>query len=128
MNFIAIGTSGVGKSTLINEIFGEQIAKEGMGTRTTLESKKYESKLVPFLSVLDTMGTEIGSGHRLIDVLQETLQQITQKLNSNDPNEHIHCILYCTTSNRFFPDELDVILKLREKYDGKKITYSNCVH
>jgi len=121
MNFIAIGTSGVGKSTLINEIFGEQIAKEGMGTRTTLESKKYESKLVPFLSVLDTMGTEIGSGHRLIDVLQETLQQITQKLNSNDPNEHIHCILYCTTSNRFFPDELDVILKLREKYDGKKL-------
>jgi len=121
MNFIAIGTSGVGKSTLINEIFGEKIAKEGMGTRTTLESKKYESKLVPFLSVLDTMGTEIGSGHRLIDVLRETLEQITKKLNSNDPNEHIHCILYCTTSNRFFPDELDVILKLREKYDGKKL-------
>ena len=121
MNFIAIGTSGVGKSTLINEIFGEKIAKEGMGTRTTLESKKYESKLVPFLSVLDTMGTEIGSGHRLIDVLQETLEQITKKLNSNDPNEHIHCILYCTTSNRFFEDELDVILKLREKYDGKKL-------
>ena len=121
MNFIAIGNSGVGKSTLINEIFGEIIAKEGMGTRTTLESRKYESKLVPFLSVLDTIGTEIGTGHRLIDVLQETLQQITQKLNSNDPNEHIHCILYCTTSNRFFEDELDVILKLREKYDGKKL-------
>ena len=121
MNFIAIGNSGVGKSTLINEIFGENLAKEGMGTRTTLESKKYESKLVPFLSVLDTMGTEIGTGHRLIDVLQETLEQITKKLNSNDPNEHIHCILYCTTSNRFFEDELDVILKLREKYDGKKL-------
>ena len=121
MNFIAIGNSGVGKSTLINEIFGENLAKEGMGTRTTLESKKYESKLVPFLSILDTMGTEIGTGHRLIDVLQETLEQITQKLNSNDPNEHIHCILYCTTSNRFFEDELDVILKLREKYDGKKL-------
>ena len=121
MNFIAIGTSGVGKSTLINEIFGEQIAKEGMGTRTTLESRKYESKLVPFISVLDTMGTEIGSGHRLIDVLKETLEHITKKLNSNDPNEHIHCILYCTTSNRFFPDELEVILKLREKYDGKRL-------
>ena len=121
MNFIAIGNSGVGKSTLINEIFGENLAKEGMGTRTTFESKKYESKLVPFLSILDTMGTEIGTGHRLIDVLQETLEQITQKLNSNDPNEHIHCILYCTTSNRFFEDELDVILKLREKYDGKKL-------
>ena len=121
MNFILIGTSGVGKSTLINEILGEQLAKEGMGTRTTLVSKKYESKLVPFLSLVDTMGTEIGSGHRLIDVLKETLQQITEKLNSNDPNEHVHCILYCTTSNRFFKDELEVILKLREKYDGKKL-------
>ena len=121
MNFILIGTSGVGKSTLINEIFGEQLAKEGMGTRTTLVSKKYESKLVPFLSLVDTMGTEIGSGHRLVDVLKETLQQITEKLNSNDPNEHVHCILYCTTSNRFFKDELEVILKLREKYDGKKL-------
>ena len=121
MNLILIGTSGVGKSTLINEIFGEQLAKEGMGTRTTVESKKYESKLVPFLSLVDTMGTEIGSGHRLIDVLQETLQQISKKLNSPDPNEHIHCILYCTTSNRFFKDELEVILKLREKYDGKKL-------
>ena len=76
---------------------------------------------MPFISVLDTMGTEIGSGHRLIDVLKETLEHITQKLNSNDPNEHIHCIMYCTTSNRFFPDELEVILKLREKYDGKKL-------
>ena len=121
MNFMIIGTSGVGKSTLINEILGEQLAKEGMGTRTTLVSKKYESKLVPFLSLVDTMGTEIGSGHRLIDVLKETLQQITEKLNSNDPNEHVHCILYCTTSNRFFKDELEVILKLREKYDGKKL-------
>ena len=44
MNFIIIGNSGVGKSTLINEIFGEQLAQEGNGKRTTLESKKYESK------------------------------------------------------------------------------------
>ena len=121
MNFIIIGSSGVGKSTLINEIFGEQLAQEGKGKRTTVESTKYESKLVPFLSLLDTMGTEIGTGHRLIDVLKETLNKITDKLDSNDPNEHIHCILYCTTYNRFFNDELEVILQLRKKYDGKKL-------
>ena len=121
MNFIIIGSSGVGKSTLINEIFGEQLAQEGKGKRTTVKSTKYESKLVPFLSLLDTMGTEIGTGHRLIDVLEETLDEITNKLKSNDPNEHIHCILYCTTYNRFFKDELEVILQLRKKYDGKKL-------
>ena len=121
MNFMVIGTSGVGKSTLINVLLGEYLAVEGQGKRTTLEIKKYESKLVPFISFTDSMGTEIGEGHTLIDVSEETLEKITEKLNSNDPNEHIHCILYCTTSNRFFEGELEVILKLREKYDGKKL-------
>jgi adenylate kinase family enzyme len=121
MNFIIIGSSGVGKSTLTNEIFGEKLAQEGNGKRTTTESTKYESELVPFLSLLDTMGTEIGTGHKLIDVLDETLNEISNKLDSKDPNDHIHCILYCTTSNRFFKDELEVILKLRQKYDGKKL-------
>ena len=121
MNFMVIGTSGVGKSTLINVLLGEYLAEEGQGKRTTLEIKKYESKLVPFISFTDSMGTEIGEGHTLIDVSEETLEKITEKLNSNDPNEHIHCILYCTTSNRFFEGELEVILKLREKYDGKKL-------
>ena len=121
MNFIVIGTSGVGKSTLINEIFGERLAIEGSGKRTTTESKKYESKLVPFISLLDTVGTEIGSGHKLTDVLKETLEEIMKKLDNNDPNEHIHCIIYCTSSNRFFEDELDVILTIRKKYDGNKL-------
>ena len=121
MNFIVIGTSGVGKSTLINEILGEKVAKEGLGTRCTLENQKYESKLVPFVSLLDTMGTEIGKGHELEVVEKETLEEIVKKLDNNDPNEHIHCIIYCTTSNRFFEDELKMILEIRKKYDGKKL-------
>ena len=121
MNFILIGNSGVGKSTLINEILGEKLAMEGNGTRTTTKCQKYESKLVPFITILDTMGTEIGSGHKLSDVLEETLNNIMKQLDSNDPNDHVHCILYCTNSNRFFEDELEVLLKIREKYEGKKL-------
>ena len=50
-------------------MFGEQIVKGGIGTRTIL-------KIVKFILVI--MKTDIGSEHRLIHVLQET----------------IHCILY----------------------------------
>ena len=121
MNFMIIGTSGVGKSTLINQLFGEELAKEGIGQRCTTIRKRYESKNYPFLTLTDTMGTEIGSGHSLEEVEKDTLTEITNKLNSNDPNEHIHGIIYCTTSNRFFKDELKIILKIREKYDGKKL-------
>ena len=67
------------------------------------------------MSILDTMGTKIGIGHKLSDVLKDTLEEIMSKLENNDPNKHIHCIIYCTSSNRFFEDELDVILKIRKK-------------
>ena len=121
MNFMIIGSSGVGKSTLINELFGEYLAKEGAGKRCTAIGKRYTSKKYPFLSLFDSVGTEIGKGHTLEDVQKDTLNEITKNLNINDPNEHIHCIAYCTTSNRIFEDELKVILKIREKYDGKRL-------
>ena len=121
MNFMIIGSSGVGKSTLINQLFGEDLAQEGSGKRCTTIGTKYNSKNVPFLTLYDSVGTEIGQGHTLEEVQKETLEEITKNLNINDPNEHIHCIIYCTTSNRIFKDELKVILKIREKYDGKRL-------
>ena len=121
MNFMIIGSSGVGKSTLINELFGEYLAEEGAGKRCTAIGKRYISKKYPFLTLFDSVGTEIGQGHTLEDVQKDTLAEITKNLNINDPNEHIHCIAYCTSSNRIFEDELKVILKIREKYDGKRL-------
>ena len=121
MNFMIIGSSGVGKSTLINQLFGEELAQEGSGKRCTTIGTKYTSKNFPCLTLYDSVGTEIGQGHTLEEVQKETLDEITKNLNINDPNEHIHCIIYCTTSNRIFKDELKVILKIREKYDGKRL-------
>jgi GTPase SAR1 family protein len=116
-----IGSSGVGKSTLINSILGEYLAEEGAGKRCTAIGKRYISKNKSFITLFDSVGTEIGQGHTLEDVQRDTLDEITKNLNINDPNEHIHCIIYCTTSNRIFEDELKVILKIREKYDGKRL-------
>ena len=121
MNFLIIGTSGVGKTTLINELCGKQIGKEGAGQRCTTTIRRYKSKKYPFISFTDSMGTELGDGHNLKDVEKDTLDEINNKLNSNNPNEHIHGIIYCTTSNRFFEDELKLIQKIRAKYDGKKL-------
>ena len=121
MNFMIIGASGAGKSTLINALLREDVAKEGMGGVCTNEIKKYESKNFPFLCLYDSVGAELGNHFTLKNVQNETINLIVEKLNNSDPNQHIHCIIYCVTFNRFYEEESEIILKIREKYDGKKL-------
>lgn len=57
-NVLVIGNSGVGKSTLINAILGDECAKTGRGTEGTTKSMTiYERDDVPF-RIIDTMGFE----------------------------------------------------------------------
>ena len=57
-NVLVIGNSGVGKSTLINAVFGEEVAKTGWGTTgTTKELEIYESEKIPF-RIIDSVGFE----------------------------------------------------------------------
>ena len=121
MNFMVIGPSGVGKSTLINALLQEDLAEEGCGGVCTTKIERYENKNFPFINFFDSIGAELGKEYTLEDVQNDTLKLITKQLNNPDPNEHIHCIIYCLTFNRVFPDELKIILKIREKYNGKKL-------
>lgn len=59
-NILLIGSTGVGKSSLINHIFGDAIAKAGAGRPITEQIEKFdneESKVVIF----DSKGYEVGS-------------------------------------------------------------------
>lgn len=57
---LVLGNSGVGKSTLINAVLGEDIARTGRGTTgTTGELAIYDSPKTPF-RVIDTVGFEPG--------------------------------------------------------------------
>lgn len=57
-NVLVIGNSGVGKSTLINAVLGEDRALTGYGTKGTTDKLEiYESDKLPF-RVIDTIGFE----------------------------------------------------------------------
>jgi small GTP-binding protein len=57
-NVLVIGNSGVGKSTLINAVLGEERAETSWGpVGTTRELKLYEVDGVPF-RIIDTVGFE----------------------------------------------------------------------
>lgn len=57
-NVLVLGNSGVGKSTLINAVIGDDVAKASFGTRgTTEELSIHESPSVPF-RVIDSIGFE----------------------------------------------------------------------
>lgn len=57
-NVLVIGNSGVGKSTLINAVLGDECAECGWGTTgTTSELKIYANDELPF-NVIDSIGFE----------------------------------------------------------------------
>ena len=119
LNIIVAGKTGVGKSTLINAVFRDNLAETGMGRPVTDHMRKITKKGIP-LSIYDTRGFELGKEVQA-EVKKEVVDTISKGLASHDVNEAIHCIWYCinTASNRIEPEEIEW---LRELSKDNRIT------
>ena len=114
LNIIVAGKTGVGKSTLINAVFKENLAETGIGKPVTTHMRKITKKDIP-LAIYDTRGFELGKDVQE-DVKKELLETINEGFAKKDINEAIHCIWYCinTASNRIEPEEIEWLKELTE--------------
>lgn len=91
-NLGIVGGTGVGKSSLVNAVFGRDYAKVGKGLPVTSGVNYYHDDS---LGIWDFEGFEIGSAQSPAQALQSHLATIAQR----PANEQISVVWYCITAN-----------------------------
>ncbi|MGB0099058.1 MAG: GTPase, partial [Nocardioides sp.] len=111
-NLAIFGKTGVGKSTLVNAIFGSEIAKTGIGEPVTRAEHLYLHQSGT-LGVLDTRGLEVGRDNaELLAELRDYLHGMRRKPLA----EQLHVAWYCVRAGdrRFETTEADFIRALHD--------------
>lgn len=109
-NLALFGKTGVGKSTLVNAIFGSRVAETGIGAPVTADSHLYHHGS-GFFGLYDTQGIEIGrdDGKLIAD-----LTALVKKTRKAPESERLHVAWYCVRGldRRFEDAEAEFVEKL----------------
>ncbi|WP_033773005.1 GTPase [Helicobacter pylori] len=83
MNILLMGATGVGKSSLINALFREEIAKTGVGKPITQHLEKYIDEKKGLI-LWDTKGIEAKDYHDTVQSVQKEMEESFEKLDEKE--------------------------------------------
>lgn len=109
VNILIAGKTGVGKSTLINNVFREKLADTGIGKPVTKHLRQIAKEGVPIV-LYDTRGLELDPSIQK-KVKDEIFDLVKQNENTK---EALHAVYYCIQANssRIEDTEIELIKKI----------------
>ena len=122
-NVLVIGNSGVGKSTLINALLGEELAKTGWGNKgSTGELAIYENEELPF-RLIDTVGFEPTWLKEYIAINSVRKWSKTSAKKGNEDTK-INLIWFCVdeTASKLFSKIINALSRATSMWPSVPIT------
>lgn len=100
VNILVAGNTGVGKSSLINAVFGDDVAPASAGGPVTQGLHRYEAPNAP-LNLWDSRGFEAGG----VEAVKLVEAKVAELRKQADPSEQLHVAWLCiaATSSRVEP-------------------------
>lgn len=128
-NVLIIGKSGVGKSSLVNYLFGEDLQKVGVGapvTEKTIQEFTYRYDEHFEMHIYDTWGLEPSA--QKADQWKELIFEAIENHDQKSIREWFNTIIFCLNvkSSRIEDFELDIMEELLREKNHLTIVLTHC--